>query len=220
MNIHRIYRVISTPFRRRRMQAFETRFLATQAGPILDVGGTPGNWQLISSRPRVVLLNIYPRVDGLGNNIEYVRGDGCAMPFQDRSFEIAFSNSVIEHLGTKERQTAFANEVRRVGRSYFVQTPNKWFPIEPHYLTPGIHFLPKRWQAALLRNATIWGWITRPDRKKCQDMVTEIRLLESKEFAEMFPEATIQREKFLGLTKSITAVYGALEGGDTEPGSR
>lgn len=206
MNIHRIYRSISTPFRRRRMQAFASQFLTKRVGPILDVGGTEATWRLTDSPPKIVLLNIGPRPAALPAEYEYVQGDGCALPFEDRSFEIVFSNSVIEHLGTRERQRAFAEEIRRVGRNYYVQTPSKWFPVEPHYLTPGIQFLPRRCQVTLLRNGTVWGWITRPSREMCERMANEIRLLDRRQMAELFPDATIKKEKFLGLTKSITAI--------------
>jgi SAM-dependent methyltransferase len=189
------------------MQAFERQFLGTHDHRILDVGGTPANWRLIKSKPQVVLLNLGDPPQSLEDQFEYVQGDGCALPFGDKSFDIVFSNSVIEHLGTRERQEAFAREIRRTGRSYYVQTPNKWFPIEPHYLTPGIHYLPKRWQETLLRYVSVWGWITRPSRAKVRDMVEEIRLLDAKLMEELFPEAIIQRERVLGLTKSLTAVH-------------
>lgn len=207
MNVHRIYGFVSTPFRRRRMREFETQFLAKPTGPVLDVGGAEGSWRLVASPPKVVLLNIGPRPDTLADEFEYVQGDGCALPFDDHSFEIVFSNSVIEHLSTRERQRAFANEIRRVGQSYYVQTPSKWFPIEPHYLTPGIHYLPKRWQVALLRNASVWGWMARPSREYCERMVSEVRLLDRTDMADLFPEATIRKEKVLGLDKSIVAIY-------------
>jgi 2-polyprenyl-3-methyl-5-hydroxy-6-metoxy-1,4-benzoquinol methylase len=69
-------------------------------------------------------------------------------PSAARSFDIVFSNSVIEHVGDAESQQQFAHEIARVGRAYWVQTPNRRFPVEPHLLTPFLHFLPTRWSAA------------------------------------------------------------------------
>ena len=66
------------------------------------------------------------------------------LPFGDGSFDFVFSNSAIEHLRTPERQRRFAVEVARVGKRYCVQTPNRWFPLESHLLTPWVHYLPKR----------------------------------------------------------------------------
>lgn len=212
MNSHAIFGRISRYFRQKRMREFERQFRLKPETQVLDVGGSAFNWSLITEQPSITLLNLYlPKID-LSPNMKTVQGDGRSLQYAEKSFDIVYSNSVIEHLGSQADQNAFANEVRRVGRSYYVQTPNKWFPVEPHYLTPGIHFLPKRWQVALLRNGTVWGWITRPDREKCRSMVDEIRLLDSRDMTEMFPEATIQRERFLGVTKSIVAVFQPLVG--------
>ena len=63
-------------------------------------------------------------------------GDGCALKFPDKSYDIAFSNSVIEHVGSWERQQAFAKDIRRVGKAIWVQTPARECLIEPHYLAP------------------------------------------------------------------------------------
>ena len=73
-------------------------------------------------------------------------GDGRALPFRDEAFDVVFSNSVIEHVGDAASQRRFAREVARVGRAYWVQTPNRWFPVEQHLLTPLVHWLPKSWQ--------------------------------------------------------------------------
>lgn len=77
----------------------------------------------------------YPRV-------AYVQGDACALPFPDQSFDVVFSNAVIEHVGDEERQRAFAAEAVRVGRRVFVTTPNRWFPVEVHTRLPVVHWLP------------------------------------------------------------------------------
>ena len=68
--------------------------------------------------------------------------DGCTLPFPDKSFDLVFSNAVIEHILGAGRQEKFAREIMRVGRSWFVTTPNYWFPFESHYHLPFIQFLP------------------------------------------------------------------------------
>lgn len=78
--------------------------------------------------------------------------DGCALPFADKSFDIVYSNAVIEHLEDWNAQQAFAHEIQRVGRAWFVTTPNLWFPIEPHYHLPLVQFLPQEWQKRLVRS--------------------------------------------------------------------
>lgn len=190
------------------MAAFLAEFRPTPETTILDVGGTAFNWSLVDHiRPKLTLLNLPGRMPPVPDWIEAVSGDGCALPYADRSFDIVYSNSVIEHLGCWERQQAFAQEIRRVGRSYTVQTPNRHFPIEPHYLTPLVQFLPPSVQTRMIRNGTVRGWITRPTPEQCRELVDEIRLLTESEMRTLFPEATIQQERTLGLTKSFTAVY-------------
>jgi len=113
---------------------------------------------------------------------------------------------VLEHLPDEASREAMAREIERVGLGYSVQTPNRWFPLEAHTLTPAFHFLPKRWQARLARNFTIWGRLQRPSRAEARGFVENIRLLSARDLQGLFPDAAIERERFLGLTKSLIAV--------------
>jgi hypothetical protein len=131
------------------------------------------------------------------------------LQFSDGEFDIVFSNSVIEHLGTWEAQQRFAREVRRVGRRYWVQTPAREFIIEPHLLTPCIHWLPRHLQFRLARRCTVWGIIERPTPARAAAYLSELRLLGFDEFAQLFPDSLILRERFLGFTKSYVAVGAA-----------
>jgi hypothetical protein len=139
-----------------------------------------------------------------------VAADGCQLPFGNQSFDIVFSNSVIEHVGSPEAQARFANEIQRVARRYWVQTPNRWFPLEPHLLTPFLHYLPRAWQAPLARHWTVWDAVERPapDRREfyIEHYLRDIRLLAASDMAKLFPGANIRRERSLGLTKSLIAV--------------
>ncbi|PPU68874.1 hypothetical protein XpiCFBP4643_07720 [Xanthomonas pisi] len=101
-------------------------------------------------------------------------GDGCALGYADNAFDIAHSNSVIEHVGDAARTHAFADQIRRVAAQYYVQTPNYWFPIEPHYLAPGIQFLPRAWQADLLYRLPL-GRIDRPQTRARRHDVSWMR---------------------------------------------
>ncbi len=173
---------------------------------ILDVGGNPVNWDLIDARGKITLLNLpSANVDG-GTKYEVVAGDGTDLDYPDGSFDIVFSNSTIEHVGSLANQVRFANEVRRVGDGVWVQTPARGFFIEPHYLTPFIHWLPKTWQRRLVRNCTVWGLIARPSEERAAAIVEELRLLTRAEFTELFPDCEIRTERFLGMPKSYVAV--------------
>jgi hypothetical protein len=191
-------------FRKRRMRFFYRHFRVEQQTTVLDIGGREFNWTLMPFTPRVTILNLSTQGTRSGK-FEWVIGDARRLSFPDNAFEIVYSNSVIEHLGTFDDQRRFAAECRRVGRSYFVQTPNRNFPIEPHLLTPLVHWLPKRWQARLLRNFTLWGWITRPDAAARARFLNTTRMLTRAEFQSLFPDADIRRERFLGLTKCFIA---------------
>jgi SAM-dependent methyltransferase len=122
----------------------------------------------------------------------FVRGDARALPFEPDSFEIAYSNSLVEHLHPDDRPR-FAGEICRVAGRYWVQTPNRYFPIEPHVLLPGFQFLPAGARKRLWR----LGMPRTP--------YEPIELLGAAELRRLFPDAVILRERFAGLTKSLIA---------------
>jgi ubiquinone/menaquinone biosynthesis C-methylase UbiE len=158
MNMNKIYSFFSYFFRRSRMEKFLESFEITAGTTILDVGGTIYNWNLIDCPAKITLLNLETAVNqALPPNINYLQGDGTNLLFPDKSFDIVFSNSVIEHLFDLEHQKLFAKEISRVGKNYFVQTPNRSFFIEPHFLTPFYGYLSKSKQKKLLKNFTVWG---------------------------------------------------------------
>jgi SAM-dependent methyltransferase len=187
------------------MQQFSHRFKLINGTRILDLGGDLFNWSLIPIAPSLTITNLIPPkspVDG----VIWVIADGRNLPFKNAAFDIVYSNSVIEHLGDLAGQLLFAQEVSRVGVRYYVQTPNRWFPIEPHLITPFIHYLSKSIQRRLLRNFTIWGLVTRPTPQLCEEFLREIRLLDMSSFRKLFPDAEIWLERVFGMTKSLIAV--------------
>jgi hypothetical protein len=196
-------------FRTGRMRVFSETFEITAHTRVLDVGGTPDLWRLMPIQPRVTIVNL-PRAAPDRAGFDLVFASGCVLPFPDGSFDIVFSNSVIEHVGDPGEQQRFADEVRRVARKYFVQTPNRWFPVEPHLLTPLIHFLPRSWQSPVVRRATVWQWLERPseDRRAfyVEHYLKDIRLLSHDDMSRLFPEARVIRERWLGWTKSLIAI--------------
>jgi hypothetical protein len=86
--------------------------------------------------------------------VRTVIGDGCELPFADGSFDIVYSNAVIEHVGDRERQRVFLSEANRVAaRAVFVTTPSRWFPMESHTMIPLVHWAPRSLAAAVWRRA-------------------------------------------------------------------
>jgi hypothetical protein len=192
------------------MARFAREFALTTDTTILDVGGAPETWDLLDIRPHVTLLNTPRTREELAAAKGWVAGDGRLLPFRDRSFDIVFSNSVIEHVGDVESQRRFAAEIMRVGRSYWVQTPNRRFPVEQHLLTPLIHWMPKALQRSIVPRFTLWNMLVRPssDRRDfyLRHYLDEVRLLTAAELRRLFPGARIIRERFLGWTKSLIAI--------------
>jgi len=192
------------------MRRFAKECGITAETRVLDIGGTPDYWDLPPARPRLVLLNAPRAKDELSGAADWVAGDGRALPFRDGAFDMVFSNSVIEHVGDAESQRRFAREVARAGRGYWVQTPNRWFPVEQHLLTPLVHWLPKRWQRAIVPRFTVWAALAKvtPDRRRfyLEHYLSDVRLLGAVELRELFPGAKLIRERVCGITKSLIAV--------------
>src|ERR1039457_6636717 len=188
---------VSLHFRRRRMERFAREFGIGGSALVLDIGGTPECWGLLADRPRVVLLHLPQSIGKPAGDDLRVAGDGRLLPFRDGAFDVVFSNSAIEHVGGRASQESFAREAARVGRGYWIQTPNRWFPVEQHLLTPFVHWLPKRWQRAVVSRFTVWGALTHPtaDRRDfyIEHFLRDIRLLKAGELQSLFPGARIVR---------------------------
>ncbi len=179
---------------------------------ILDVGGRNTYWEVHGwagrTDVRITLANTESQ-EKRHPNIIPVHADATSMRcFADHDFDIVFSNSVIEHLFTWENQQAMAREVRRVGKAYWVQTPNYWFPLEPHFRFVGWHWLPVRMRIALLQRRGFGLRGSCRDREHASRIIREIRLLTRSELAALFPESRIVSERFMGLTKSWVAIAG------------
>jgi predicted SAM-dependent methyltransferase len=139
------------------------------------------------------------------SNISSAQGDATnLLEYKDNEYDIVFSNSVIEHLYTLEAQKKMSEEVQRVGKKHFIQTPNKHFIIEAHYILPLFQYLPKKLQYPIL-TLTPLSRGRRWDKAFARQYVDEIRLLSLREMNALFPESQIYKEKFMGMTKSITA---------------
>jgi hypothetical protein len=208
LNIYDLYRVFQPGFRGRRIRLFLDRL---QPGPetrILDVGGYPSDWiGVIPVESPVTFLNVsYAPMGPLPPRFTCLAGDGRKIDFPDQSFDIVFSNSVIEHVGSFEDQKRFASEVRRVGRKVFVQSPNRWFFIEPHFGTAFVHFFPRPLAKRLLRVLSFRALFSRGDNLNLKELAEEIRLLSYGEMRELFPDCEVYREKLYGLTKSFMAI--------------
>lgn len=178
---------------------------------ILDVGGTELFWEKMGfaddANYQITILNL-SKTESHHPNIRLVIGDARDMnEFGDGNFDVAFSNSVIEHVGELAEQRQMAEEVMRVGKRYFVQTPNHSFPFEPHFLFPFFQFFPPALKVFMIRHFSL-GWYPRiPEKEEATKAAKSIRLLRRREVADLFPDGKIRDEKLFGMTSSFI-VYG------------
>ena len=181
---------------------------------VIDMGGTRTYWNIMPAEifskfdVRITLVNLPGSVKETGDaRFDYVEGDCRDLSFiDDNAFHIAHSNSVIEHVGDWEGMTSFAREVSRIAPAYFVQTPNFWFPVEPHCLTPFFHWLPRQSRIFLIRRSNIGNWNRRDSVDSAVRTIDSAQLLNKSMFAELFKDAGHFNEKFLWMTKSLIAV--------------
>lgn len=189
-------------WRQQRMSNFLSWVKPPQSGRILDLGGTPYVWELLVHNFNVTLVNLpgtFTPTDSL-DRLTFVEGDATDMSdlFEDKSFDVVFSNSVIEHVGDEAKQAAFAAEVRRLANSYWVQTPSENFPIEVHTGVPYYWKLPQS-----LRNYLHRSW-----EKKLPawtQMVKETRVLSKTRMSQLFPDGEIYIERRYTFEKSYSA---------------
>ncbi len=178
---------------------------------ILDVGGKFAYWQALyplwSDRDCHITLVNLEREAVPAEHFTSAQGDARDLgQFADAAFDVVHSNSVIEHVGLWRDQCRMAQEVRRLAPRYFVQTPNFWFPIEPHFRTPFIHWLPDPLRVSIVTRRACGFY---PRARSCDEarhILDDARLLDANALAALFPDARIERERFAGLTKSLIAI--------------
>ena len=200
------------------MKLFFDIFKICKPVMILDVGGTPLLWEWYADEHSIMhmsitLLNLRYHATSSNRGIEYnhMIGNALYLPFKDKSFDIVFSNSLIDHLYTFDNQKKFASEVKRVGKGYFIQTWNRKFPYEPHYLTPFIHFAPKALQRRVIRYVTLYGLLSKPSQEHIDDLVDQIIPSTKVEISSLFPDACLIEKKILGMTKDFIIYSPIIE---------
>jgi hypothetical protein len=181
-------------FRGRRLRSFKANYQNCRT--ILDVGGEPDLWSIIGRSEGVTLVNIRVPPDTRGLN--FVEGSGCDLPFASQSFDLAFSNSAIEHVGSEENQFKFAAEMLRVGRKIYCQTPCRLFPVDPHLGAFFLHWLPGSWLTpGFLRYFTLYGLIWK------RGYEYDVTWISKKKLKQMFPGCQLRTERFLLMPKSF-----------------
>jgi hypothetical protein len=205
---YQLFQLLKAPFaefsRRGRMKKFCKKMTLTEGAKVLDLGGTSSIWAYVDTPLNIKILNLpgSPTEKSPGvshHNIEFVVGDATDLSeFGDGAFDLVFSNSVIEHVGDRSKQLAFAEGVKRLAPSYWVQTPSIWFPIEAHSGMPFWFFYPR----AMRR----W-FMTRWSQKlpAWTEMVKQTRVLKHIALRFLFHDGRIIREWSFLMVKSYIA---------------
>ncbi len=181
---------------------------------VLDLGGSEKYWLIgedfiKANRERLHFTIINPEAQESKDSALFTFSIGDATDlalFKGKSFDFVHSNSVIEHVGDWSAIQRFAENSRNLGTRYYMQTPNFWFPYEPHFRFPGFQWLPASARALLMTKMKL-GFFKRMDSyAEAKDHVDSIRLLSARQVKHLFPDASVKREWVFGLAKSIMAI--------------
>jgi hypothetical protein len=213
------FRYVSDRSRQRKLDLFFETMRPTPQMRVLDLGGEAAQ----PTQPHKQILDVYPHRDKLVlvnlfydnvaaaakalPGLRVVCGDGLKLPFADKSFDIVYCNAVIEHVFTWENQQRLASEIMRVAKSWFVTTPNRWFPFEPHLRLPLVTWLPQRWQHWI---GWHFGYNHLARKYKRGSDRTELCLLSRRQLYKLFPGSEVRRNGVVGFTPTFIVVGGEV----------
>ncbi|NDZ93620.1 class I SAM-dependent methyltransferase [Streptomyces sp. SID6673] len=201
-------RSLSSRARRKRWQKFIEVFPDIGDMQVLDLGGMADYWLAAPVTPaHVTLVNLASTPSS--DRITAVHGDACNLPedVAAKTFDIVVSNSLIEHVGGHAQRAKLADTVRRSAPRHWVQTPYRYFPIEPHWLAPAFQFVPFE---VRVRWTLRWrlGHMHADNRQEAVDLVNDVELIGLTQMRDYFPNSTIWAERAGGLVKSMVAIRG------------
>jgi hypothetical protein len=204
-----------SPGERRRARRWEwvrEEFPEIESMSVIDLGGTAQSWLRTSIRPALVhIVNLEPSSQQPPAPwIRQDRADACDLPshISDGRYDLAYSNAVIEHVGGHSQRMRFAETVHKLAERHWVQTPYRYFPVEPHWLFPGFQFLPVNARAELSRR---WPLVHTRSESREQGLraAMSVELLSRTEMTFYFPDSALRTERMMGMVKSLIAVKTA-----------
>jgi hypothetical protein len=190
--------------RQKRMNMLLERFPDFRSMRIIDLGGDARYWRASNVRPaHVTIVALHDwELRSLAPWMSGVFGDACDPATFTDTYDLAFSNSVIEHVGGPRYRRAFADNIRKLAPHYWVQTPYRYFPLEPHFKFPCFQFLPLAIQVQVAQH---WSGSYLPPHSEPVEYIVDHELLSITEMRALFPGCELVRERVAGLVKSITA---------------
>jgi len=203
-------RRLSLHARDRRWLELQRRFPGLGEMRVLDLGGSVLAWESAAVRPRhVTIVNADVRISATSSNwYDVVHGDACGPPesLLRKEFDLVFSNSLLEHVGGNARRRELAAVVDRFAARHWVQTPYRYFPVEPHWLVPGMQFLPLSTRVAIARRWPFGPANRHTDPSRVVAEVASVELVTLTEMRDYFPRSEIWVERVLGAPKSLVAI--------------
>jgi hypothetical protein len=181
---------------------------------VLDIGGSAGMWRSAPVLPAAVtVLNLALPKGDLPAAVTWVVGDACRPPsevsgaMRGGGYDLVVSNSLLEHVGGPGPRATVAAIVRAAAPRYWVQTPYRYFPVEPHWLVPGFQHLPLETRAWIARHWRLGHrWTVPKDVRGSVELALGVDLVSRTEMAYLFPDAQVLFERYAGLPKSLVAV--------------
>ncbi len=212
MAITALFNRLSQRSRRLKMEMLH-RYLALQGTErILDIGSQVDAQsrqvlERFTDQSRITAANILPEhLAAIRKGFPGVRtvlADARCLPFRDREFDVVYSNAVIEHVGNLADQRRMADEVRRVGKRWFLTTPNRWYPFEFHVRMPFVSWLPPRW---MHRAARLWGYDHVQRRYKRGNDYSDVHLLTARQLRELFPDSLVLKPRVTFWPETLVVV--------------
>lgn len=197
--------------RHRRWQALQRLFPDLPQLRVVDLGGTVDSWRRAPVAPaHVTVVNLEAQSPDPDRGIDVVAADACELDpaTLPGAPDLVYSNSLLEHVGGHARRAQLAALVDRLAPRYWVQAPYRYFPVEPHWLFPGLQFLPQVARARLVQRWPL-GYARPADFAAALAAVTEVELPSKTEMAAYFPDATLLLDTVGPLTKSLIAARGS-----------
>jgi hypothetical protein len=194
--------------RKHRWHVFQQHFPDLESRTVVDLGGTVEYWKRAPMQPKTVhVLNFEEPPESIPDWITVEIADATDPDLANRlgTFDLVYSNSVIEHVGGDAKRRAFAANVEALAPRHWIQTPYRYFPVEPHWVCPFMQYLPLSIRAGL---GMRWPLVhTKADNfESAVAAQLSVELLDITAMRHYFPTSQIVKDRLAGLVKSIVAV--------------
>lgn len=197
---------LSAKFRDARNLELLRRFPSIASMTVLDLGGTRSWWEQLPFSPRHVTVVNLDTETASDSRVTSIEADACSSDLRDLGvFDLVFSNSLLEHVGGYSRRRDLAANILSMAPNHWVQTPYRYFPLEPHWVFPGHQFLPLATRARLSEKWH-WGHMQSGTFEEALEDCLSTELVSKTELRHLFPGSAIWHERIVGLTKSLVAI--------------